>query len=283
MRSLHRVIKSDQMISTDNVVIIPDETPEPKAELDEEELEQPDELPVDDEIDEAGEEDEESDQITIVEEQPPAPTPEEIRRDIAESNAGGMAQSGADEIAKRIMMVARVEREKLLEQARSEAAQIREAARQEGLEQGRQQLQDRVEGCLSQVEEAMSEMQASQNSFFEEYEKELKYLALDIAQKVMQKTLSENSTELGELVRQAVGTIKGADWIQVEISDRLVTLIHQLRKEFASQQGIKSVELVPKAMPGDRCVIRTSEGVTDASIPTQLDNLRQVFQKMDEQ
>jgi flagellar biosynthesis/type III secretory pathway protein FliH len=134
------------------------------------------------------------------------------------------------------------------------------------------------------VEQVLEEMRRDQEQYFRDYEKELKFLALEIAGKVLRKIVSENGAEMAELVKGAVSSIKNAEWIQVEVSDRLVTLVHQLRRDFASQEGNRRVEVVPKEeMPADSCVIRTPMGVLDASVPAQMENLRAVFEKLDQE
>ena len=258
-----RVIKPDQVRRTGGVVLIPDTVP-PAPEGEEERGEEL-ELPQA-ETEAVGEPE------TEPEEAPPAPDPGQVMRDVIQSNL-----SSAEEVSRRVMAVARLEREKLLEQTQGEVLELRREAREAMMDdKGR-----RVEEALAEVDRALEEMREQQRRYFEDYERELKYLALDIAGKIMGKALSADSTELAALVRQAVATVKNVDWIQVEVSDRLVTLIHQLRKEFARENG-KQIEVVPKSIPPDSCVVHTSEGILDASVPRQLENLRSLFEKMDD-
>ena len=262
-----RVIKPDQVRRTGGVVLIPDTVP-PAPEGEEERGEEL-ELPQA-ETEAVGEPE------TEPEEAPPAPDPGQVMRDVIQSNL-----SSAEEVSRRVMAVARLEREKLLEQTQGEVLELRREAREAGRREGLAQCTSWVEEALAEVDRALEEMREQQRRYFEDYERELKYLALDIAGKIMGKALSADSTELAALVRQAVATVKNVDWIQVEVSDHLVTLIHQLRKEFARENG-KQIEVVPKSIPPDSCVVHTSEGILDASVPRQLENLRSLFEKMDD-
>lgn len=254
---MYKVIKPHRVVRVEDMVQIPDADPS---------------LPLDpDPDDPAAQETEEAAPEELREEAPPQepqPTPEEKNL------------QSVEELSRRMMTMARLEREKLLSQTRSEVAQLRREAWDAGFQEGREAYARQVEEALEAANQTLGAMQARQQQYFEEYERELKYTALDIAAKVMHKTLSEDSTKLADLVREAVSSVKNVEWIQVEVSDRLVTLIHQLRKEYSAQE--KAVEILPRTMPPDSCLVHTDQGVVDASIPEQLGNLRQLFEKMDQ-
>ncbi len=78
------------------------------------------------------------------------------------------------------------------------------------------------------------------------------------------------------LVREAVSTVKNADWISVEVSDQLPGLVEKLKQEFAAW---KSIQVSGIGLPVDGCFVNTPDGVVEASASVQLENLKILFEK----
>ena len=207
---------------------------------------------------------------------------EERGDEISPEEAMHIAPKSGEELSQRMMEMARTERERLLEQAQSDAFSIREQAKSEGYQAGYQEVIKRVDDALAEVKRTLDDMQQRQHSYFLDYQKELRFLALDIAAKVVGATIESNETAMADLVRQAVSAVKGADWITVEVSDRLVELIGQLTEEFSIQYPSRQIEVMGSNIPHDSCIIKTSDGIVDASIPVQLQNLQDIFSDMDD-
>lgn len=237
-----RIIKPNHIVSSDDVVYIPDtsETEELFAEEEEYELED------------------------------------------GESETDTQEEPEEENFSARAEQLTRSERERLLAEAHAEAARIREEAKRQGYEDAYSDLSSRAGQCIQDVYHTLDEMQDRQQEYFLHYERELKHLALEIAQKVLQKTIEEDKTAMRELIKNAVLSIKQSDWVTVELSDTLTALITDLKQEFA--QAGRNIDFVPQrdAAP-DTCVIRSSQGDTDISVPEQLHNLKQIFDKADGQ
>ena len=240
-----RVIKKGQIAPSDQVVKIPDYSPPPKEE----------EMPLED--------------MQVEEVKDSAQIAEELARQ--------KAIETAEDISQKILKSASLERDKILEQANVERTRLREEAQQQGYQDAYQQLKGEITGCLAQVESMLDEMQQRQREFIRHYEEDLRFLAIDIAEKILRKRIDEDDSVMVEMIKQAVSTVKNADWISVEVSDKLPGLVERLKKEFAAQAGEKMVEVSAQDTEPGSCVLNMPGAIVDVSISAQLENLREVF------
>lgn len=240
------VIKSLRVEQLDGVVVIPDGTP-PLPPVSEEEPEAA----------------------------PQQETPAEVAARVEEMVA--QARQTAQQQAAEILERARLQQEELLSRARQEAEQLKQQAREEGFGAAKAEMRQEIEDCMQQVADTMDQLQERQTFYMKRYQRELGSLAADVASKLIARRIAADETELVELVRRAVATVKNAEWISVEISDKLTELTGRLQEEFSSPAYGGRVEVTPRPMPADSCILQTPDGVVDASVPTQVENLRQAF------
>lgn len=240
------VIKSRRVEQIDGVVVIPDNTPAPAG---------------------APEEETAAKEETV---------------DLSEQIEAllGQAREQAQREASEILAKAQAEREALLGQARQEAERLRDEAVENGYGAAKAELRGEIERCLQTVDEVLDELGRRQTDYLQRYCRELGSLAADVASKVLAKRIAADDTELVELVRRAVSSVKNAEWISVEVSDKLTGLVERLQEEFSSPSYGGRVEVAPRPMPPDGCVLRTPEGTVDASVPTQMGNLRAAFEQL---
>lgn len=280
MRSLPKVIKSELVIQSESVVHIPDQMPvlfSPR----------PEDFQLEYEVtgDEGGE-DLRSAQLTDA-------TDRIIPREVYEL-AVRRAEEQANEIAEEILHKAQQEREEILAQARQEADETVRQARtdaQTAVEQAKeeqnqkwQQLAGQVLETIRQTEESLARVEQSHQAFFAEYNQQLAPLALEIAAKIMAKKITMDPLELSSLVEQAVSTVKTAEWVTVEVSDRLPELVQHLKTQLEQNDKLHCrVEVQVKDAPLGLCRVHTPEQVTDASISAQLDSLNEYFESMNSQ
>lgn len=161
-----------------------------------------------------------------------------------------------------------------MRRAEVDAAALREEAVQQGRTEGIRAQVEHVRSCIAQVEQAVVRMESEQAAFQVEYEQKLKWLALEIASKVLAKKLDEDDTIMVELVRSAVSGADDAKSISVEISDSMPGLLQELQNCFVQNEAVE-VRTVPA--PAGTCRVETAEGVVDASVYTQIENLKDYF------
>ena len=191
------------------------------------------------------------------------------------------AIKSAEARTREIVSRAEEQRSQILMQAGTEAEQIRQQARQQGYSDGYSEMCGQISGCIAQIGQTLDQMRAHQQEFIHQYEQNLRLLSVDIAEKILNKRIADDGTDLLELVRQAVSSIKNAEWIEVEVSDKLPALVERLQTEFAVQAGGPQVDVVVRDLPPGGCIVHTPEAIVDASVPVQLANLREIFADID--
>lgn len=248
MSSLPKVIKPSKLIASEEIVQIPDAVPDLH--------------------------DSAVDELLAVEDKiPPASQSRSI--------LGETAIERANEVSRKILQSARIEREKILEQAQEEAAGIRETAQREAYRQVLEEKQAEITSCLEEMDQLMNQLREEQESFLQQYEEGLSDLAVEIAEKVLKDSVHKNKELLISLVKEAVSSVKNADWISVQISDKLPDLVEKLQGELSTRKDFMRVEVSTADLPVDSCIVHTPEGVIDASVPVQLDNLKTLFHHSD--
>ena len=140
-----------------------------------------------------------------------------------------------------------------------------------------------IDKCIKNVNEQLDLMVGMQVDYFEKYERELKYLAIEIAQKMIISRIEEDDLTLNRLVMQTVNASKGSAWLKVEISEHLVGLVDTLKEELKNADDYCRMEVVPTASPDDTVRVSGEQGTVDASISTQAENLRVAFESAEEE
>lgn len=170
---------------------------------------------------------------------------------------------------------AEARKEEILAKAYFDAEQIRKKADEEGRRQGFITVMSETKEIATSVEQAVARFEGERAGFETEYEDQIRWLAFEIAAKVLAKKVSQDDTEMLAMVEKAVRSVQNEPWVRVEVAQEMTRLIGRLMELFDSQANIE-VNAVP-AEPGS-VKIETPSGVVDASLRTQLENLRQYFE-----
>ncbi len=244
MRSLLSVFKQSQVTKSEQVVLIPDiQVQKPKAQ---EQVEEPSE--------------------------PQVSFEELYAQTVSE------AREEAERISKEIIKLAHSEHDVLIRQAQEDAERIRTEAYQEGLERGRREKQEELCAAIEKTNRAIQQLELENVQYMHLYEEELKNLAVDVASRILRKRITPDGHELSELVKAAINSVKDADWITVELSERMPGLLSFLESEL--KESRTNAEIVAKDLPEDACIVKTSDGNVDASVTTQLRNIREYFDQV---
>lgn len=184
----------------------------------------------------------------------------------------------AEELAQRILQSARTERERMLEQTQTEAARLKEEARQAAYQAAYAEKEGELRRKFTELDRLMEQLQRDQQDFLRQYQEGLSGLALEIAQKLIDESIAAHQELMKPLVQKAVSAVKNAEWISVQVSDRLPGLAEELKKELAGRSGLPPVDVIAGDGSAGSCVVHTPEGILDASVSTQLENLRSLFE-----
>ncbi len=159
----------------------------------------------------------------------------------------------------------------LLEQLKQEVAEL-------AYTDARSSKQKQLEQCMDEVNQNTAALQAMYADLVAQYTESLKYMAIEIAQKIMLQKIEEDDTALVGLINQTITAVKQAEGITVEISDRLYGLVEYMQQELTQPEYAGRVELKAGPYTADTIRVSTESGAIDASIRTQIHNLRQAFE-----
>lgn len=187
---------------------------------------------------------------------------------------GAMQQAG--HILEEAVGKAQKVREEQIASAQAEINILRHKAEDEGKAEGRRQVLGDVAKATNELEDAVVRYEGARAGFEAEYEEQLKWLAMEIASKVLAKKIHDDDAEMTEMVQKAVQGVKSEPWVRIEVAEEMTRLLASLSDVYAGQENIE-ISAVPTAAGSVH--IETPSGVIDASLATQLENLRHYFAK----
>lgn len=194
--------------------------------------------------------------------------------------------------AELILNQAREEAEQLLAQTReramAEQEEIRAGARDEGYREGyAQAMDDAVRDREATAARLEKEVQAflekaslAREEMLAQTQNELLELCLSIAEKVVRISLKSSSEVIVRMIQTATERMKRQEWVHIYISGCDSRQLAQISPALTSTLGALSqhIKVVPMGDGEDgTCIIETPEEIADASVSTQMSNIRDVL------
>ena len=198
--------------------------------------------------------------------------------------------------AELIMNRAREEAEQLLQQAREQAQQeqeeIRAGARDEGYREGYAQgiakaMDDSVRDREATAARLEQEVQAflqkatlAREEMLLQTREELLDLCLSIAEKVVRVSLKSSSEVIVRMIQNATERMKRQEWVHIYISGCDARQLTRISPALTGTLGALSqhIKVVPMGDDeGGTCIVETPEEIVDASVSTQMSNIRDVL------
>lgn len=194
----------------------------------------------------------------------------------------GEAQHDAETPQKRVVKPPRqLTRQELEDFFAEELAEIRQNAAEVAYADALQQKKGELKECISQVEQTLNDLQELQDEYVDLCSQELKYLAIDIAEKIMYLRIAEDDISLSALVLQTVSTMKRSKWLSVDLSERLINLVGFMSEELKKAEYHGRAEVNQMACPDDTVRVNTEDGTVIASVSVQINKLREAFANAD--
>ena len=202
------------------------------------------------------------------------------------------AQLQAELILKR----AREEAEELLANARAaakaEQEEIRMGARDEGYREGYAQgIGKAMEDAQRDKEAVAARMEKEVQAFLEKADMareevllqardELLDLCIAVAEKVVRVSLKSSSEVIVRMIQTATERLKRQEWVHIYISGCDTKGVAQISPALTTALGALSqhVKIVPMGDDeGGTCIVETPEEIIDASVSTQMANIRDIL------
>ena len=226
---------------------------------------------------------------------PPAPLPKQAGQGEKSHHATTLPLPDIEEITESPLspelMAARQQAEAILQQARTEADQLRQQAQQAGYQagyeagyqEGRQHTQAQLEAQyqqhLTQLRDEVQRFLLQLQTQFDEYlrllEPQMLALTIQIARKVIRDELHQHPEHVLTLIRETLRRVQGFGNIRIRVSPLDLELVRQKRPSLLTViDSLEGLEIVEdrRVEPGG-CLIETTQGIYDARIQTQLDEI----------
>lgn len=259
MKSLSRILKSDQTVTGSLKVKVYQKTDEVPLAPDPDGLKHP-----------PGEEEAERGYALI----------SEAKRRILER-----ARSQAEQSAAAILEDAYAQRDKIVNTAAKQAEHIKEEARKEGYEAGIAEAGTEIASQLSDIRSCVKGIEEQMGQQARELQEQLAGFSLKIAEKILCRTLEEDSAAITELVERAVLSERDKRNIVVHLSDHSLELVEALEKKLEPlrEKNDGFLRIKTEDQPPGYVQIETEEGIVDASVFVQLENLKAQLAALDRQ
>ncbi|GHU52071.1 hypothetical protein FACS1894132_00900 [Clostridia bacterium] len=226
----------------------------------------------------------------------------EYDRIYREAYDAATAQANSDimEMKDRLMQITNKERDSILEQARNEAIYLNDDAKKGSeaiIEQAKSQYTDickeayqtgftqgftdkaaELEKFVKHVGVTIDTLKAQTNTQLKEIEKQIEWLSIAIVEKILLAELSKDNTVLVDMIKEAVKSVRDADWITIELSEDLKSLAKKLQEITTNTESNAKIEV--KVLPNDTkgsVILQLNDRIMDISVFTQLSNIKELF------
>lgn len=186
------------------------------------------------------------------------------------------ARSQAEQSAAEILEGAYAQRDKIMNTALTEARRLKKQAEDEGYAEGLRRAESEISLGLSRVQESVDSLDNRIEAYLQQIKEQMTELALATAEKILQKKSEGGGAELADLVEQAVLTERDKHEVTIHISDESVNLLEELerRLEPLKNRSAGYIRVKTEPEPPGYVQIETEDGIVDASVFVQLENLR---------
>ena len=200
--------------------------------------------------------------------------------------------------AELILKQAREEAETILAGARAaakaEQEEIRMGARDEGYREGYAQgiakamddAQRDREAVAAQLEQEvqafLEKADMAREEFITQSQDELLDLCIAVAEKVVRVSLKSSSEVIVRMIQTATERMKRQEWVHIYISGCDTKGIAKISPALTTALGALSqhVKIIPMGDDeGGTCIIETPEEIIDASVSTQMTNIRDLLRE----
>lgn len=192
----------------------------------------------------------------------------------AEIIQGAMAE--ASRILEEAVKNAEVARAEIVAKAKYEADRQSQEILESARRQGFASVVGEIQQTANLLQDVIARLEGDKAGFEAEFEQNLKWFSVEIASKVLAKKVSEDDSILLDMVAKAAKSVQNEPWIRIEVAQEMTGLLEQLLRVFDNNTKVQvnSAPLEPGAIQ-----IETPSGVIDASLRTQLANLKTYFEQ----
>lgn len=176
-----------------------------------------------------------------------------------------------------LLMAAQEKALELINNAAAEAAQHRDQALRENAQQGREEAKKELLPALVAFADAGQSLIVFEEQFVSRYTPQIVELALAIAEKVIGKAVEDDPQITAAILERAKQEVVDAKQMRVWLHPVDFKILAELRPDLIKMgdESGRSIEVLPsEEISRGGCRLETESGLVDATVPTQLDEIR---------
>lgn len=172
----------------------------------------------------------------------------------------------------------------VLERASKECAILKEKAKaegfKEGFDEGKKQSMEKCSKYIDASAQLLSDINAHKDAYYISNEKELRETLFLMVQKITKAELKTDPAVIERIIADAAKGFRNSDYIKISLADgevsREIKTDEKLIKKLIPYIPDIDVEILPDAEEGT-VILDNNEEIVDASVPTQLDFLKEIL------
>jgi flagellar biosynthesis/type III secretory pathway protein FliH len=176
-----------------------------------------------------------------------------------------------------VLLAAQEKSQAMVAEAEAQAKEIREQARRRGEAEGRETGKRELLPCLVAFADAGQSLIIFEERLISRYAPHIVQLALEIAGKVIGHAVQDDGQIAASILERAKNEVADAKQMRICLHPDDLQILEELRPDLVKLEstGGRSIEIVSAPEIGrGGCRLETESGIVDATIPTQLDEIR---------
>lgn len=151
---------------------------------------------------------------------------------------------------------------------------------QKGLITIREELSKKNETRLNEINSMIELIENKKQSILSRYENEISKLSIDIAEKIMRQKIELKDNFIAKIIESVIKDYKNVEWVKIYISNnedvKMLEADKSLMDELSKISNDIKIE-VKKGLANGSCIVETPDNIVDASLDTQLNNLKEIL------
>lgn len=194
--------------------------------------------------------------------------------------------SSGEANAGRMIEDAKTKTRAVFEAAEEECNRLKEKSRREGFDAGfdagRKEAIKKCEKYLEAAAKLLSEINAKKEAYYISNEYELTQTVMDMVRRITFEEIKTDPAVIDRICADAAKNFRNSDYLKISLSKGEASRPMITDKEFVKSiisfiPEIEVEELDPEDAPAGTIVLDNSSEIIDASIPTQLDFLKEIM------
>ncbi len=217
---------------------------------------------------------------------------EEPGDEALDEDALGAQEELARNAENEILEKARQKADRIISDAREQAEFLREQAYNEGREAGREDgfreaheeqrvlLDEELAKLRRYIADIVNDVSHEKDKVLEQYIDDLKRISLAVAEKIIQTSLQSSSDIIKRMILSATDKIRKKQWAKIYVTKCDTGISMEVDTEFLEAlSGLSdNIKLITMDNGEDgTCIIELPDEIIDASVSTQLENIKDIL------